>query len=152
MIEQKQKVIGGTTYAVTQLNAFEALKIQTKLLRIIGPGIAGLDVDDIQSADDEGALKQKFISMITKILPEMFATLDDTIVNDLINMLFAHNVFIVKNGFPEVIKFDDHFVGKPLEIWKVAGFILEVNFASGKSSGSNSPTTPAAEATQEVTT
>ena len=151
MIEQKKKVIGDTTYAVTQLGAVAALKIQTKLLRIIGPGIAGLDIDEIQNSD-EGVVKQKFISTIMKILPEMFATFDDVVVNELVDMLFDSNVFIMEGKTPTVLDFDEHFVGKPLDIWKVVGFILEVNFASGKSSGSNSLTTPEAKATQESTT
>lgn len=151
MIEQKKKVINGTTYAVTQLGAIAALKIQTKLLRIVGPGVAGLDIDEVNSGDV--SLEQKFISTILKVLPEMFAKFDDVVVNELISELFECNVFIMEGNEPTVLDFDDHFVGKPLEIWKVAKFILEVNFASGKSSGSNSPTTQdMAKATQESTT
>lgn len=149
MLEQKKKVINGTTYAVTQLGAIAALKIQTKLLRIVGPGIAGLDVEELKGSGD---LQQKFMSTIMKILPEMFATFDDAVVNSLIEDLFESNVFVMEGATPTVLDFDDHFVGKPLDIWKVARFILEVNFASGKSLGSNSHTTSEAEATPGNTT
>ena len=38
-MEQKRKEIDGTIYLVTQMDAVKALKVQTKLIKVLGAGI-----------------------------------------------------------------------------------------------------------------
>jgi len=140
MIEQKKKAIGDHIYLVTQMVAFDALKVQTMLIKILGSGIVPIidKIQKLQEKKDTGAVTKEFLSII---IPALANNFDDKAVNDLVAFLFRKNVFIEKNGHPEIVDFDTHFVGKPLDIWKVAGFILETNFAMGESIGSNSLTT-----------
>jgi len=130
-VEQKKKIIGTTTYLVTQLDAVSSLKIQTKLIKILGARVLTL-------AGEEGNIKEK----IGRVLPLMGENFDDEVVNDLVLSLFAKNVFTEIKGIPQVVDFATHFAGKAVEMWKVAGFILEANFSLGELLGSGSPTTP----------
>ena len=41
-MEQKKKTIGTMTYLVTQMDTLSALKIQTKIIKLLGAGIFGL--------------------------------------------------------------------------------------------------------------
>ena len=136
-MEQKKKVIGSTTYLVTQIDAVSALKIQTKLIKIIGPGIFGL-------ADGKPTTEK-----LKKIVPALMENFDDEIVNELVLKLFEKNVFYEVDGQPRVLDFATHFTGKIMEMWQVAAFILEVNFAMGKQLGSSLPTTGAEDKTQD---
>jgi len=130
-VEQKKKIIGTTTYLVTQLDAVSSLKIQTKLIKILGASVLTL-------AGEEGSIKEK----IGSVLPLMVENFDDEVVNDLVLSLFAKNVFTEIKGIPQVVDFATHFAGKAIEMWKVAGFILEANFSLGELLGSSSLTTP----------
>jgi len=130
-VEQKKKIIGTTTYLVTQLDAVSSLKIQTKLIKILGAGVLTL-------VFEEGNIKEK----IGSVIPLLVENFDDEVVNGLVLSLFAKNVFTEIKGIPQVVDFATHFAGKALEMWKVAGFILEANFSLGELLGSGSPTTP----------
>lgn len=136
-MEQKKKTIGITTYLVTQIDAVSALKIQTKLIKILGPGVFGL-VGGKPSAEK---LKQ--------IIPELMKNFDDEVVNDLVLKLFEKNVFHEVDGKPRVVDFATHFTGKLMEMWKVAAFILEVNFSMGEQLESSLHTTNQASKTPE---
>ena len=128
-MEQKKKVIGTTTYLVTQLDAVSALKIQTKLIKILGAGVFSM-------AGTPGDIKEK----LKDVLPALMENFDDEIVNELVLSLFARNVFTEIKGVPQVVDFATHFAGKAIEMWKVAGFILETNFSLGELFVSSSPT------------
>lgn len=134
-MEQKKKSIGTNTYLVTQMDAISALKIQTKIIKVIGPGavslIGGIGADKIKA-----------------VIPALLKNFDDEIVNEIVLSLFEKGVFIEINGTPKVVDFATHFAGNMPEMWKVVAFILEVNFAMGESIGSSSPTTEPAAATQ----
>jgi len=141
-MEQKSKVIDDITYSVTQMDAISALEVQTKLIKIIGPGILGL-------------VGQKDISAkkIQEIIPSLINNFDDEIVNSLILKLFKKGVFYNDfQGTPHVIEFSTYFIGKMATMWKVAGFILEVNFNLGELLESISPITNEEESTEESTT
>jgi len=120
-MEQKSEVIGTTEYLVTQMDAVSALKVQTKLLKLMGPG--ALELMDEKSSVDE---------KVIKIIPKLMENFDDEIVNDLVLSLFEKGVFEKVNGTPKVIDFSTHFAGKAFEMWKVVGFILKVNFTMGE--------------------
>jgi len=135
MLEQKNRVIGNTKYLVTQMTGIEALKAQTKLVKILGPAVASIVTG--------GKLDMKLIKeKLFEELPNILSKFDDSFVSEFVLSLFAHGVFKAdKNGHPEKIDFDMEFAGNINEMWKVALFILEVNFFAGKSIMSSLPTT-----------
>jgi hypothetical protein len=127
MLEQKEKIIGTTVYLVTQMDGFRALKAQTKLIKILGSALASLVLGNSLTME---AMKKAFFAA----LPDILSRFDDELVNDFILSLFEVGVFKKdKNGHPTVIDFMTEFGGKINEMWKVALFILEVNFWPGKS-------------------
>jgi hypothetical protein len=129
-MEQKKKSIGTTTYLVTQLDAISALKIQTKLIKILGTGAISL----LSEGKD---LKEKLADAI----PKLMESFDDSLVNELVLSLYERNVLIEKEGTPIKLDFATHFAGKPMEMWQVTKFILEANFSMGESSELDSPIT-----------
>ena len=137
--EQKKKVIEGTVYLVTQMDAVSALKVQAKLIKITGEGIFSL-------IGKEGkTVKEKLAALIPKIMENF----DDETVVDLVLSLYKSNVFIEKNSTQKVLDFESYFIVKPMLMWKVTGFILETNFAMGKSKESDLPTIKEDKLTQE---
>lgn len=125
MIEQKKRVICDTTYMVTQMDAFRALSIQTKLFKILGPAVPLLF---------SGQMDADNMSAILSMIPEVAGNFDHDFVDKFIISLFEQGVFKQdKNGHPESIDFGIEFAGKSKEMWQVALFILEVNFFGGKS-------------------
>lgn len=139
MIEQKKKRIGGVAYLVTQMDGLRALKAQTTLIKILGPAVASLVTG---SKIDIQTIKAKLFSK----LPDILSRFDDKLVNNFVVSLFAHGVFKEdKNGLPEKVDFEMEFAGRINDMWRVALFILEVNFYAGKSLESILPTTEAAE-------
>lgn len=137
-MEQKSKSIGNITYLVTQMDAIRALKIQTKFIKIIGPGALAL-MDRSQSVQQKIAL----------LIPKLMDNFDDDLVNNLVLSLFEKGIFTQEGETPKVLDFANHFAGKPFEVWKVVAFILEVNFDLGELSGSSSHTTEGANLTKE---
>ena len=127
MIENKKKEIDGTIYKVAQMDAIRGLKAQTKLIKILGPAVGKAAI----SGGIEGDIKEK-------ILSHLMDNFDDNEVSDFILGLFDKGVFFTTDsGEDEMVIFKDHFTGEPAKIWKVAFFILSVNFGSlmGKLTG-----------------
>ncbi|GAH63048.1 unnamed protein product [marine sediment metagenome] len=152
-MEQKKKQIGNTLYLVTQTDAISALKIQTKLIKILGPGALPMIVK-MQGVLGAAKKDKKKVGELAKealsiILPAIASSFDDETVNSLVLSLFERGVFTKAGDASIPVEFSTHFVGKPMEMWKVAAFILEVNFASGENIGSDLPTTEEADLTQE---
>ena len=129
-MEQKRKSIGTTIYLVTQMDAISALKVQTKLIKILGPGATAL-------MDGTAPIKDR----VSELIPMLLENFDDNIVNELVLSLFDKGVFIEEAGIPKVVDFATHFIGQPFEMWKVVAFIMEANFTVGETSGSSLPTT-----------
>lgn len=120
-MEQKSRIIGTTEYLVTQMDAVSALKVQTKIIKLIGAGAADL-LDESKSIQDK----------LMEIIPKLMNNFDDNLVNNLVLSLFDKGVFIKVNDNPKKVEFSTHFAGKAKEMWQVVGFILEVNFAMGE--------------------
>jgi len=137
-MEQKSKSIGTTTYLVTQMDAVRALKVQTKLIKLLGPGALPL-------MDTSQPIKEKLKALI----PALMENFDSDLVNDLVLSLFDKGIFIQVGDVPKVVDFSTHFAGKPFEMWKVVAFIMEVNFNMGELSGSDLPTIEKDKLTQE---
>lgn len=136
-MEQKRKSIGTDIYLVTQMDAISALKIQTKLIKILGPGMFSF-------VGKGGDIKDKMKS----IIPMLMDNFDDELITGLVLSLFEKNIFVERSGQNKVVDFATHFAGKPMEMWKVAAFILETNFSMGESIESSLPTTEEGNQTQ----
>ena len=124
MIEQKKKTIDGIRYAVTQLDGIRALKIQTKLIKVLGSSLA----NSLSSGLDFSKLDE----FLKKQLPNLLSNFDDEVVNKIILDLFDTGVFVERKGSLEPVDFEIEFAGKINHMWKVAAFIIEVNFGLGK--------------------
>lgn len=114
MIETKEKVIGNSNYAVTQMTAIRALKMQARLLRLIGPSFGAM----IASGDDSSI--PMAISLLTDKLDEK--TFE--------NLVLELTQGVRKDG-EELTrsKIDLDFAGNLNELFRVLQFILEVNFS-----------------------
>ncbi|MCP3685808.1 MAG: hypothetical protein GY861_24430 [bacterium] len=122
MREQKTKTIGTTTYAVTQMDAVRGLKTQAKLVKILGTSILEVLGKDFTKLQDMSGMIEKLMN-----------NFDDTEVVNFVLSLFENGVFIKEDGKADVVlDFSDHFAGKLTDMWKLAAFILEVNFNLGK--------------------
>ena len=143
--ETVTKEIDGKTYLVRQMDAIKATKVQTKLLKLIGPGIAKMQVDksgSILNTDGTGFDISKVLPMLQSLLEHV----NDELLFNFIMMLFEEGVMLqgtTREGqkVPVSLDFKEHFAGTPITMWKVIGFILEVNFGLGKLIESASLTT-----------
>lgn len=121
MIETKKKKIDGVTYKVMQMDAIRGLMVETKLIKLLGPSI-GKTLISGQGSKDKKAMLDKAIGFLVE-------NFDDKEVANFVIGLFDKGVFhIDKDGDDSVVDFKSHFTGKPLSVWKVAFFILKVNF------------------------
>lgn len=125
-MEQKRKVINGTTYLVNQMPGTRALRTQTRLISLLGKGIFEvLGKGKMGKAED----------MLDALAP-ILDNFDSEKAYDFVMYLFENGVFIEKEAdgikVPISIDFEKDFVGKIMDMWKVVGFILEANFATGK--------------------
>lgn len=135
--EQKKKEIDGVTYLVTQMDAVKALRVQTKLIKLIGPGVSKIKSPTGTEFD---------VSSMLTMLEPLLEKVNDAELFEFIMSLFENGVMLqgkTKDGqlVPMPLNFEEHFVGKTMTMWKVVGFILEANFGLGKSLGLNLSTT-----------
>ncbi len=119
-MEQKTREINGTTYKVTTMDAFVAISVKAKLIKLFGSSLGELT---------GGANKESIKQAITILSSNM----DDDNIVSIIRKLFEKNVFYVQvvgtQSIDKPVEFGSHFSGKTLEMWQVALFILEVNFS-----------------------
>ena len=123
-MKQFKKNIKGTEYAVTQMDAFSALEIQTDIIELLG------EQATFMFSAGSGNQSQ---DIITAFLKKFNAKK----VQEIIKKLFEKNVFVCKNNLTVPIDFAQHFCGKLDEAWECAAFILEVNLGMGKSQESD---------------
>lgn len=119
-MKQEEKIINGTIYKVTTMDAVSALSVQANLIKILGSSFG-----ELSSGADKDSIKNA-ISKLTE-------NIDDERVVHLVVKLFDKNVFYVKNTeghqIDTPIDFNTYFSGKIVEMWQVVFFILEVNFS-----------------------
>lgn len=129
MIETKEKEINGSRYTVTQLPARRALKLQYKLLKVFGAGLALIFTPSVgKEADGKTSLSINFNGDdVSKSLMLMMSNLDDNSFEALVLELLQG---VRKDGVEltaPVIDFE--FAGDSVTIFKVIWFVLEVNFS-----------------------
>lgn len=114
MIETEEKEICGSIYLVTQMPAMRALKMQARLLRLIGPSFGAM----IASGEDSSI--PVAINLLAEKLDE---NTYEKIILDLLQGVRKDGVELTK-GFIDLA-----FAGNLNELYRVIQFVLEVNFA-----------------------
>lgn len=121
MIETKELELNGSTYLVTEMTARKALRMQARLLKLLGPAASAIFLaaaNDVDKADNA----------IPMAITHLVDQLDDRTFESLVMDLMQG---VRKNGMeltPEII--DLEFAGDLNTLFLVLKFILEVNFSS----------------------
>jgi len=118
-IETEQKTIDGITYRVMQMDAIRGLKVQTKLIKLLGPALG----KTLLSGGE-----MKVAALKDKVAGHLIENFDDEEVSKFVIGLFDKGVFFVKGDEEYLVDFKKDFTGKPFAVWKVVWFILETNF------------------------
>lgn len=124
MIQAEQRTIGDYTYTVRQMPATAAYTMLTRLIKLAGPSVKGM----------EGTNGK--VDAIAGILGAFAANLDEAEVKKIVDELIKYVEVDLPDGkgvMPLGGKagvFETHFHGGRLsEMFKVLGAVLEVNYA-----------------------
>lgn len=118
MIETKEKVIGESNYMVTQMPAMRAVRMQARLLKLLGPSFAAiLASDDTKNLDN--ALPLAISLLVDKLDEKTF----EQLVLDLLQGVRKEGAELTK------AKIDYEFSGNLNELFLVMQYVLEVNFS-----------------------
>lgn len=117
MIETLDKVINGANYSVTQMPAMRAIRMQARLLKLVGPSFAAM----IASSDHESdsSLPLALNLLVDKLDEKSF----EQLVLDLMQGVRMDGVELTKT------KIDLEFAGQTNDLYVVMQFVLEVNFS-----------------------
>jgi hypothetical protein len=128
MIESKEKTINGVTYMVTQFPARRALRLQTKLVKLLAPSVSALagganlsDVKNVMDAKIGGEVISKAVTTLVERLDE------DYVVNLIMELLAS-----TRREGKEIseAQFDMIYAGNFKELFQALYFVVEVNFGS----------------------
>ena len=126
MIDNKEKTINNVVYVVTQFPARRALRLKTRLLKLVAPSL----VAALGEAKDLNSIMG--MNLNAKALKEAVAILMDRLevaeVEDVIISLFASTRR--DNKELTIAEFDTVFAGNFGEMYEALMFVLEVNFGS----------------------
>ena len=125
MIQTEKRTINGAEWEVTQWPGRHALRMQTRLAKLLGPALA-------RAADGLGDAQAEVLDAnvdIAAAVDALVARLDENQVSQLVeDMLNSTQVNGKPASRPEV--FDLHFAGNLGELYAGLAFVLEVNFGS----------------------
>ena len=129
MYQAKEKVIDNHKVVVTQWPARKALSTKLKLIRIIGPGLgeiaSGLKGQSTKGLIDSEMNLEKLTPAIEKLLS---ALNEETFMSLVTTLMSATRVDDLEMSIES--NFDATFSGNLATFYKVALFVLEVNFGS----------------------
>ena len=126
MVDNKEKEIEGMKVNVTQFPARFGFKMQAKLLRIFGPVIGTV----LSGNDISKGVMNSDVSMgnLSEAIKRLFEVLDEdkslALVLDLLQQTRIDGQEVNEGTF------DTLFPGKYLALYKILGFVLEVNYGS----------------------
>jgi len=126
MIETKELELNGSTYLVTEMTARRALRMQARLLKLLGPAASAIFLaaaKDVDSADDS------IPNAITHLVDQLDEKSFESLVMELMQGVRKDNMELT----PAII--DLEFAGDLNSLFLVLKFILEVNFGSFFSEG-----------------
>lgn len=123
MIEAKDKVINGCKYTVTQMTARTALRMQAKLLKLLGPSASVLFSQAGKTLEEAEKSMETLMPMAVNMLVNQ---LDDKTFDSLVMELMQG---VRKDGIeltPQIL--DMEFSGKLNTLFLVLQYVIEVNF------------------------
>jgi hypothetical protein len=129
MIQTKEKEIDGRKISVTQFPARRGLALKTKLITLFGPALFSIissfsgvkSVKDLMDSDID-------LNNIGQILDKLFQKVSSSILEELIFELLASTR--LDNQEITSAVFDLEFAGNYGTLYKILGFVLEVNYGS----------------------
>ncbi len=130
MIETKKKTIDGAEYSVTQFPARRGLGLKLRLIKLIGPALAEA-AGALNPANGTNSLMDSEID--PWIIGRAVSSLVEGLDNDTGELILDLLAMTRKNGRElsgEV--FDLEFAGDYLTLYKVLGFVIQVNGFFGK--------------------
>jgi hypothetical protein len=137
MIQSMEKIVGDTTYIITQFPARKALNLKIRLAKIIAKGLGkDLDLSTLEDAAVAGNMEAAGNATISA-LAGIIAELDEAAANSIINELISQVKIRTNAEILDVSAiFDSHFAGKMLDIYKLLYAVLEVNYPDFFGAGS----------------
>ena len=118
MIETKDKTIGDSVYSVTQMPGLTALRMQSKLLKLVGPSFAQMVASAGSKSLDSGLASAASL-LFNQLDPDTF----ENLVKDLLKGVRKDGKEIDKN----ILNMD--FAGNLNELFQVLQYVIEVNYA-----------------------
>lgn len=121
MIETKELELNGSTYLVTEMTARRALRMQARLLKLLGPAASAIFLaisKDVDTADNA------IPSAITHLVIQLDEKTFDGLIMDLMQGVRKDGMELT----PAII--DIEFSGDLNSLFLILKFILEVNFSS----------------------
>lgn len=121
-----EKKIGGRTYQVGHVLATDAIRLQARLLKIIGGGVERLPA--IVAGMGKGATpeaKEKSNAAAIAALTDIFAKCDPDEVAQLISDIVAFAALKRPSGSYEAVDLDGDFTENKKDILPVCGFVLK---------------------------
>lgn len=127
MIETLETEINGATYSVTQMTARKALRMQARLLKLLGPAASVIIVAASKKKSDDGEISDDADNAIPLAVTHLVDQLDeknfDALVLDLLVGVRKNNMELT----PQII--DIEFSGDLNSLFLLLKFVLEVNFS-----------------------
>ena len=117
MIETLEKTIGDSVYSVTQMPAMRAIRMQARLLKLLGPSFAAIVTSN--DANPDSSLPLAIGLLVEKLDERTF----ETLVIDLMQGVRKDGSELTKP------KLDLDFAGKLNDLFLVMQFVLEANFS-----------------------
>lgn len=123
MRKKHDRVIDGTTWTVNQFSATEGLRLLTRLMAIGGAPLARA----IQALPTDGSILDARVDfgLLAAAISELTSRLEEAEVVELVKRLLACTL---ADGEDCERRFDVVFQGRYLTLFKVLGFVLEVNY------------------------
>lgn len=119
MIQAKSKTIDGDKYTVTQMGARRALKMQAKLMKLVGPSLSLMLAQGGKTADEaEKCLPEVVLYLVNQLDEKTF----DALVMELMQGIRKNDAEVTESTF------DNEFGGELNTLFLVLQYVLEVNF------------------------
>ena len=118
--------LSNKTFGIEKLTVMEAIKLQMKVVKILGSGILKalnkLDLSNLTKMDT---------NEVFSVISEIIESTDEKEVYGLINFTLSKNVFIIGNAEDEDVKVklipDVHLKDEPMDVYFLAFEVIKLN-------------------------
>lgn len=120
-----EKKIGNRTFRANKLNAVDSSKLLMRLGKVFGPGLKDIGkVFTARQAGDKAAESEAILESVMRLMAENDA---DEVVELIGDVLASAEVMTPGQPY-EPCRFSMHFDDNILDAYRVAAFVLEVNY------------------------